>query len=411
MLIITKKGKPAATLTRTDEGWKLTHFKGCSPVHPGVPGDCETKDIPRFLLSLLPKGPRLTLMQKGRHITEFDLVTTVRQCLSVDNVGDLGIGVPLEAVEEGEELSIEAPVPGALLAKDLNALTLPKVDDALQEILQEKAAVTGIGGSWPKAFLRTQEGYFLIKRYPDFNVLGADVVKAEQGAMRAAKAMGLVEDEGVVVGSVLAVKRFDRGPDGEPYSVCHLADLFQHQDIFQGSFEKALKAIGELGGRKATREFAKQVMFSWVLGDSDHHSENFALIDKGEGWEMSPIYDILPSRFFTGDKEHIALTIDGKKSKLSLKQMVAFGEAAGLEKKETLEFLRNSVRMAKFHVEPAMPESQRHAFRTHLACIALVCSGCEPSEAYRLEKQPKSLGVPLSDIIETMVAAPDVGIA
>ena len=41
------------------------------------------------------------------------------------------------------------------------------------------------------------------------------------------------------------------------------------------------------------QKFWELVLFSWITGNSDMHCKNFSLLDEGEGYLLSPAYDLL----------------------------------------------------------------------------------------------------------------------
>lgn len=41
------------------------------------------------------------------------------------------------------------------------------------------------------------------------------------------------------------------------------------------------------------QKFWELVLFSWITGNSDMHCKNFSLLDEGEGYQLSPAYDLL----------------------------------------------------------------------------------------------------------------------
>ena len=41
------------------------------------------------------------------------------------------------------------------------------------------------------------------------------------------------------------------------------------------------------------QKFWEIVLFSWITGNSDMHCKNFSLLDEGNGYQLSPAYDLL----------------------------------------------------------------------------------------------------------------------
>ena len=61
------------------------------------------------------------------------------------------------------------------------------------------------------------------------------------------------------------------------------------------------------------------MIFSWVVGNSDMHLKNFSLYAPNEtDYILTPAYDLLNTLLvIPGDTEELALTLNGKKSRLT----------------------------------------------------------------------------------------------
>ena len=65
------------------------------------------------------------------------------------------------------------------------------------------------------------------------------------------------------------------------------------------------------------------------------HLKNFSLIKSSSGWVFSSAYDLLNVTIVNPtDKEELALTLEGKKSKLKRQHFVDFGIKSGLTPKQ-----------------------------------------------------------------------------
>jgi serine/threonine-protein kinase HipA len=81
--------------------------------------------------------------------------------------------------------------------------------------------------------------------------------------------------------------------------------------------------------------FYEIVIFCYITGNNDMHLKNFSLILNGENWEISPAYDLLNVQLhLPEDKEESALTIGGKKKKLSKSDFINLGLKLGLNQKQ-----------------------------------------------------------------------------
>ena len=127
-------------------------------------------------------------------------------------------------------------------------------------------------------------------------------------------------------------KRIDRKEDG---SKIHMIDMFQVVEAFdkyRGSMERIGKAVLEYAENTLLDilRLFELTVFSYLTGNNDMHLKNFSLIKADYGWTLSPAYDLLNISIVNpDDQEELALTLDGKKKKITRKLLVDFG--LGLE--------------------------------------------------------------------------------
>ena len=129
-------------------------------------------------------------------------------------------------------------------------------------------------------------------------------------------------------------KRIDR--DGERKlameDFCQLDERLTI-DKYKGSYERCAKIIKKYSmapGLDMTEMFLRLV-FSFMVGNSDMHLKNFSLIEtkgKNGGYKLSQAYDLLPVNVvLPEDEEEMALTMNGKKNKLTRKDFMIFAES------------------------------------------------------------------------------------
>ncbi len=91
--------------------------------------------------------------------------------------------------------------------------------------------------------------------------------------------------------------RMDRGKKGQKYSMldmCQLTNrLTEHK--YLGSYEQLAQTVIKYSKAPYldVQKFWEIVLFSWITGNSDMHCKNFSLLDEGEGYLLSPAYDLL----------------------------------------------------------------------------------------------------------------------
>lgn len=132
-------------------------------------------------------------------------------------------------------------------------------------------------------------------------------------------------------------KRVDRNDDG---SKVHMMDMFQITEAFdkyRSSMEKVGKAINNYSNNTLLDKtfFFDLTIFSYLIGNNDMHLKNFSMIEGPSGWVLSPAYDLLNvAILLPEDKEELALTLAGKKRKLTRAHFEDFGNTLGLTSKQ-----------------------------------------------------------------------------
>jgi serine/threonine-protein kinase HipA len=123
------------------------------------------------------------------------------------------------------------------------------------------------------------------------------------------------------LGLVYVVKRFDR-VGSEMLLKEDAAQLLQltSEDKYQGSLERAAKAIAKVTTKLDLNDFFRRVLFCFVTGNGDMHLKNWAVLEraslKGE-MQLSPCYDFVNTRLvLRREVIDIGLTIGGKQRHL-----------------------------------------------------------------------------------------------
>lgn len=131
-------------------------------------------------------------------------------------------------------------------------------------------------------------------------------------------------------------KRIDRTENGQKI---HMLDMFQITEAFdkyKSSIEKVGKAIHDHSKNTLLDKlfFFELTLFCFLTGNNDMHLKNFSMI-RDSGWLLAPAYDLLNVAIVNlGDKEELALTLQGKKSNLNRIHFETFGKGLGLTDKQ-----------------------------------------------------------------------------
>jgi len=138
-------------------------------------------------------------------------------------------------------------------------------------------------------------------------------------------------------------RRIDRDGDRKIYhmeDMCQLTDRLTEQK-YHSSMEKIGKAISRFSSHPLFDiiTFFDTTLFCFITGNADMHLKNFSLYYRNtELVQLSPAYDLVSTRLLIpvkDDPEELALTLNGKKSKLKRHDFDVFAESLGLSEKQT----------------------------------------------------------------------------
>jgi serine/threonine-protein kinase HipA len=123
------------------------------------------------------------------------------------------------------------------------------------------------------------------------------------------------------------IKRFDRaGSNRVPVEDFAQLTGGSRDTKYDSSMEKVSKVL-EMCTFPALEKakLFRRTIFSFLVGNEDMHLKNFSLISRDEKQELSPAYDLLNSTLAMGGaKEELALPLNGKRSKLTYRDLVEY---------------------------------------------------------------------------------------
>lgn len=118
-------------------------------------------------------------------------------------------------------------------------------------------------------------------------------------------------------------QRIDRSKSGKHHmeDMCQLTErMTEHK--YAGSHEQIAKAILKYSVNPFLDviNFYELTLFCYLTGNADMHLKNFSLLDEpGIGYHLAPAYDLVSTAVVNPtDKEELALTLNGKKRKITL---------------------------------------------------------------------------------------------
>lgn len=241
--------------------------------------------------------------------------------------------------------------------------TPPRVDFGLDQLEElAKTALSrhlGITGVQPKVAVDLQRrhtdaahrlliaglwGGFILKppssRFPDIPVIEDVTMHMAQAAGIPTARHGLIE---LKTGELTYVtRRFDREKRGKNLNKIAVEDFCQLSGLlterkYKTSMEKAGKIILSHSSQPGLDGviFFDLALFSFLSGNADMHLKNFSLVTRETGEiQLAPAYDLISTRLLPiDDSEEMALTVNGKKARLTREDFEVMGETLKIPKK------------------------------------------------------------------------------
>ncbi|MBC7460123.1 MAG: type II toxin-antitoxin system HipA family toxin [Thermoleophilia bacterium] len=161
-------------------------------------------------------------------------------------------------------------------------------------------AGSSLGGARPKAHVIDADGQLSIAKFPSSVADEWDVMAWEQVALELARRAGIRTPASqlhrVDGKHVLVVRRFDRlGLDRVGY--VSAMTLLEARDGDVRSYLEIADVISEhspAAGRDL-EELWRRIAFSILISNSDDHLRNHGFLRDGNGWSLSPVFDVNPN--------------------------------------------------------------------------------------------------------------------
>ena len=177
---------------------------------------------------------------------------------------------------------------------------------------------TSMGGARPKAVIEDVDGLWLAKfTRPDDQW---NHVRIENAMLKLAKVCEIKPAQSKVIKvagrDVLLIKRFDRERTEQGYLRYRMMSgltVLRTEDSHLSRDRWSYVILAEELNRISTRpkadlvELFKRMVFNALISNTDDHPRNHAVIAKNLHWELSPAYDLTPSKLISQDRRDLAL--------------------------------------------------------------------------------------------------------
>lgn len=271
-----------------------------------------------FFGGLLPENPNMReLLAKKYNINVNDDFKLLKE-IGRDCAGALSFHEMTEPQKSYQMLKIEGSIlSDEELTKYLEELPYrPYLGKRLSLAgAQEKTAVCVINGkiALPNDDIPTT--HIIKTALPKY----VQSIQNEYICMKAAKEIGLevAEVEIRKVGEIefLLVERFDRKYSNNLESERILQEDFaqslgvQARDKYKVTFKDCLKVLNQTATPANSKlRFVRQVIFNYLIGNTDAHAKNFSVYLTNDGIALTPAYDLLCSSIYDCD-QRIAMKI------------------------------------------------------------------------------------------------------
>ena len=303
-----------------------------------------------FFDGLIPEGWLLDIAQRNWKLDSRDRMGLLLACCS-STIGAVSVCLPGEAPPQEKKSERRKAVNGDAIFE------FPYSDDEINKMAANLVASrVSVCGVQPKLSVHFEEEK---SETPRITIVGFDgnyilklptkdypqLIESEFAGMTLAKKCGIRTAEFFLAklsGDRLAyvTKRMDRMPHMKHMEdFCQLTERLSERKYF-GSYEQIARKIrlySASGGVDVIR-FFEVVLFSFLIGNSDMHLKNFSLLREDNGaWRLSDAYDLLPVKLILPeDVEDMALTLNGKKSKINGDDFRAFAKTIGMSESQTV---------------------------------------------------------------------------
>ena len=139
-------------------------------------------------------------------------------------------------------------------------------------------------------------------------------------------------------------KRIDRTKTGEKIDMEDMCQLTLHptEYKYKGSYEQIAKTIVQYSSipKLDLTNYMQLLLFCFVTGNNDMHLKNFSLYRPSKDYQLTPAYDLLNVGIANlEDKEELALSLCGRKTKLRLEDFLKAAKTMGLEESVVLRLI------------------------------------------------------------------------
>jgi len=269
----------------------------------------SNKNLPGFLDDYLPDDWGKCVLTRAATVSKkldfnahsiIDILSLVSKsnigALSIDEVGvkpSFALGLKISELYDAEIAAQLVIDPGA------------NIDLEIAKLIHLWSVGSGaVGGARPKSLVHKKGNGFIAKFNKSTDAF--DNARVELACLKMAKAAGInifggFVDSGYDQRNILLLERFDLVGNSRSHLVSinsllkspeNFADygmMFRYNNV-HAVLKKYSNNI-----EQDVEQLFRQMLFNRAINNTDDHERNFSLINNGEGYQLSPAYDLVPS--------------------------------------------------------------------------------------------------------------------
>ena len=301
-----KRGSETATFTYDAEYLARRDAFPLAPDMPLTAGPLHARGMFAVFADAMPDRWGRNLLMRGEARRAAAAGGTPRTLLEADYLAGVSDETRQGALRFWLDGKPVAPLSNGVpretsIAKLLGESYLLEEDDAA-DIHDLLSAGSSLGGARPKASIIDESGKLAIAKFPkkDESLLD-DTCAWEHVALRLAERAGVVVPASRVFRvdrkAVLLVERFDRNC-GKRIPYMRALTAIQGKDGGSFSYLEVVDFLEQFGSRPGVDipQLWLRILFSCLIGNTDDHMRNHGFLWDGQGWRLSPAFDINPTQ-------------------------------------------------------------------------------------------------------------------
>ncbi|MCU7934642.1 MAG: type II toxin-antitoxin system HipA family toxin [Candidatus Thiodiazotropha sp. (ex Dulcina madagascariensis)] len=180
-------------------------------------------------------------------------------------------------------------------------------DAPMDEMMRLFKAGSSPGGARPKVLIH-DDGTHWMAKLPSINDT-FDMVRVEAATLATARNAGIEVPKFTVleleVRSALLIKRFDVTEHGGRNHVLSMKTLLGAENFYYLGYSDMADIVRQVSDEpgKDLQGLFRQSVFNALIGNTDDHLKNFAMMRSERGWHLTQAYDLLPD--VNDNREHV----------------------------------------------------------------------------------------------------------